>query len=48
MGLKHVYTTLLTRNKANKWSKQFDIRPHHCRPRRVQSYSSGGANVHAI
>jgi len=32
----------------NKWSKQFDIRPHRRRTWTVQSYSSGGANVHPI
>jgi len=30
---------------SKKWSKQFDIRPHHCRRRTVQPYSPGGANV---
>jgi len=30
---------------GNKWSKQFDIRPHRGRIRTVQSYSPDGANV---
>ena len=32
-------------NQWNKWSKQFDIRPHRRRRRMVESYSPGGANV---
>jgi len=32
----------------DKWSKQFDIRPHRCRTWTVQSYCSGGTNVHPI
>jgi len=29
----------------NKWSKEFDIKPHRCSRRTVQSYSPGCANV---
>jgi len=32
----------------NKSSKYFDIRPHRRRTWTVQSYSSGGANVHPV
>jgi len=32
----------------NKWSRQFDIRPHRRRTWTVHSYSPGGANLHPI
>jgi len=33
---------------VNKWSKQYDIRPHCCHTWMVQSYSPSDANMHSI
>ena len=41
---QQLYHLLVVRNH-DKWSKEFDIRPHRRRVRMVQSYSPGCANV---
>jgi len=41
---QQLYHLLVVRNH-DKWSKEFDIRPHRHRVRTVQSYSPGCANV---
>jgi len=44
-GWKYIWPALLHRAAINKWSKQFDMRPHHHRRRTFQSHLPSGANV---
>ena len=37
--------TVIDSCKVCKWSKEFDIKPHRCSRRTVQSYSPRGANL---